>query len=84
MDACALPYQRLRRLWKCKLGAVATEYAFIIAFIAIVSAAGMVVLGNNLSSFYNDIGAALTNLACAMPDTASDSGSDNSNKCKDK
>lgn len=84
MVACSLSGQRLRRLWKCKLGAVATEYAFIIAFIAIVSAAGMTVLGNNLSSFYNDIGAALTNLACSMPDTASDNGSDNSNKCKNK
>ena len=84
MVASALSCLRFRRLWKCKLGAVATEYAFIIAFIAIVSAAGMTILGNNLSSFYNDIGAALTNLACAMPDTASDTGSDNSNKCKDK
>lgn len=84
MVACTLSCLRLRRLWKCKLGAVATEYAFVIAFIAIVSAAGMTILGNNLSSFYNDIGAALTNLACAMPDTASDNGSDNSNKCKNK
>ncbi len=78
----ALAYFSLRRLWKNKLAAVATEYAFVIAFIAIVSAAVMVILGNNLSSFYKDIGAALNNLACAMPDTASESGTDNSNKCK--
>ncbi len=51
----------LRRLAKCKAGAVATEYAFLIAFISIVAAIGMVLLGNNLSAFFNDIGLALGN-----------------------
>ena len=47
------------RLAKSKSGAVATEYAFLIAFISIIAAIGMVLLGNNLSAFFNDIGVAL-------------------------
>ncbi len=78
----ALASFSLRRLWKNKLAAVATEYAFLIAFIAIVAAIGMVLLGQNLSAFFNDIGTALSDMACSMPDTASDTGTDNSNKCK--
>lgn len=49
-------------------GAVATEYAFLIAFIAIVAALGMVLLGENLSAFFNDIGVALTNISANLPD----------------
>ena len=81
MVARALASLSLRRLWKNNLAAVATEYAFIIVFISIVSATGMTLLGNNLSLFFNDIGTSLSNLACAMPDNASDTGKDNSNKC---
>ena len=55
------------RLAKSKSGAVATEYAFLIAFIAIVCAAGMVLLGENLSAFFNDIGVALANAGDAIP-----------------
>ncbi len=55
------------RLRKDKSGAVATEYAFLIAFIAIVAATGMTLLGENLSAFFNDIGAALSNAGAAIP-----------------
>ncbi len=55
------------RLRKDKSGAVATEYAFLIAFIAIVAAIGMVLLGNNLSAFFNDIGLALTDISANLP-----------------
>ena len=55
------------RLRKDKSGAVATEYAFLIAFIAIVAAIGMVLLGDNLSNFFNDIGLALTNVSSDLP-----------------
>ncbi len=55
------------RLRKDKSGAVATEYAFLIAFIAIVAALGMVLLGENLSAFFNDIGTALTNMSSNLP-----------------
>jgi Flp pilus assembly pilin Flp len=71
-----------RRIWKNNLGAVATEYAFVIAFISIVAAMGMTIMGNNLSGFYSTIGTALSDMACAMPETASQNGQDNSNKCK--
>jgi len=57
----------LRRLATNKSGAVATEYAFLIAFIAIVAALGMTLLGENLSSFFNDIGLALANAGDAIP-----------------
>ncbi len=55
------------RLRKDKSGAVATEYAFLIAFIAIVAAIGMVLLGDNLSAFFNDIGLALDNAGANIP-----------------
>ena len=55
------------RLRKDKSGAVATEYAFLIAFIAIVAAIGMVLLGDNLSAFFNDIGLALENAGGQIP-----------------
>jgi Flp pilus assembly pilin Flp len=56
------------RLRKDKSGAVATEYAFLIAFIAIVAAIGMVLLGDNLSAFFNDIGVALNGAGDNIPD----------------
>ena len=55
------------RLRKDQSGAVATEYAFLIAFIAIVAAIGMVLLGDNLSAFFNDIGLALDNAGGQIP-----------------
>ena len=55
------------RLREDKSGAVATEYAFLIAFIAIVAATGMTLLGTNLSAFFNDIGTALDNAGAAIP-----------------
>jgi Flp pilus assembly pilin Flp len=55
------------RLRKDKSGAVATEYAFLIAFIAIVAALGMTLLGENLSAFFNDIGLALDNAGASIP-----------------
>ena len=61
----------LSRLAKSNSGAVATEYAFLIAFIAIVAALGMTLLGENLSSFFNDIGVALDNMGDAIPDLPS-------------
>ena len=55
------------RLRKDKSGAVATEYAFLIAFIAIVAAIGMTLLGQNLSAFFNAIGVSLQNAGAAIP-----------------
>ena len=55
------------RLRKDKSGAVATEYAFLIAFIAIVAATGMTLLGENLSAFFNAIGLALADAGDAIP-----------------
>lgn len=74
----------LRRILKNNVAAVAVEYAFVIAFISIVSATGMSVLGTSLSSFFNTLGGGVANIACEMPQTASQKGKDKSNRCKDK
>jgi len=63
----SLLHSVIRRLVKTKSGAVATEYAFLIAFIAIVAATGMTLLGENLALFFNDIGLALTNISGNLP-----------------
>ena len=67
MYALTYLHQMALRLTKDKSGAVATEYAFLIAFIAIVAAIGMVLLGDNLSAFFNDIGVALENAGGQIP-----------------
>ncbi len=74
----------LKRIRRNDLGAVATEYAFIIAFIAIVAAIGMTLLGTNLSAFYNDIGSAIANKACQLPVPSADPADGNAKDCKDK
>lgn len=43
-------------------GAVATEYAFIVAFIALLSAVGMIVLGLSLSDAFGTLGADLNEI----------------------
>ena len=72
------------RFLKDMSGAVATEYAFVIAFIAVVAAAGMSVQGVSLRDFFSDIDSALTEMSCTMPSKASDKGKGHSNKCKNK
>ena len=67
MSALTYLQSMVLRLARGKSGAVATEYAFLIAFISIVAAIGMVLLGNNLSAFFNDIGLALTNISSNLP-----------------
>lgn len=74
----------LKRLWRENPGAVATEYAFLIAFIAIVAAIGMTLLGTNLSTFYRDIGAAIVTKACEIPVPAADPADGKAKECKDK
>ncbi len=44
-----------------KVGAVAVEYAFLAAFIAIVAAAGMALIGPNLQTFFVDTGVSVQN-----------------------
>ena len=63
---------------------MATEYAFIIAFIAVVAAVGMSIQGVSLRDFFSGIGSALSEMGCKMPAKASDKGKGKSNKCKSK
>ena len=44
-------------------GAVATEYAFLIAFVAIVAAIGMLLLGTELNDYFIKLGGAIGNSA---------------------
>ncbi len=55
------------RLAKKNSGAVVTEYAFLSAFIVIVAAFGIVLLGEDLSTFANDISGSLNNMYRNLP-----------------
>lgn len=44
-------------------GAVASEYAFLVVFIAIVAAAGMLSLGQGLTNYFGAFGNAIGNAA---------------------
>lgn len=57
MRACF--YDILFRLNRESRGAVATEYAFLIAFVVIVAALGMVILGTELNEYFAKIGNAV-------------------------
>ena len=49
----------ISNLCKDEDGAVATEYALLIVFIALLAAVGMIVLGNGLSTLFSGIGSQL-------------------------
>ncbi len=49
----------ISNLCKDEDGAVATEYALLIVFIALLAAVGMIVLGNGLSTLFSGIGTQL-------------------------
>ncbi len=44
-------------------GAIATEYAFLIAFVAIVAAIGMALLGTELNDYFIKLGDSIGNAA---------------------
>ncbi|MFT5181098.1 MAG: Flp pilus assembly pilin Flp [Alphaproteobacteria bacterium] len=52
-------HEVLLRIRRESRGAVSTEYAFLITFIAIAAAVGMVTLGDALSDYLNVFGNAL-------------------------
>ena len=49
----------IHRLATDKFGAVAVEYALLAAFVSIVAAVGMVLVGPEMSAFFNDTGGAV-------------------------
>jgi len=53
----------LSRIMRETRGAVATEYAFLIVFIAIVAALGMVFLGVELGQYFETMGNAIGSAA---------------------
>ena len=68
---------------KDKFGAVPNEYAFVIAFIAVVAAVGMSIFGVGMNGFFREVGSTVSEMGCEMPDTVSDKGKGNSNRCID-
>jgi len=74
--AAPLAFRRLRddlrwllyRVAVDQAGAAATEYSFLIAFISILGAIGMVVLGDDLRQFFDGLALSLDNAAQPTPD----------------
>lgn len=56
MHALLYLYGVLFRIKRETRGAIATEYAFLIAFVAIVAAIGMVLLGTGLTDYFTTLG----------------------------
>ena len=56
------------RLTAANSGAVAAEYTFLIAFIAILAAFGMILLGDDLRLYFEGLAAAFENAADPTPD----------------
>jgi pilus assembly protein Flp/PilA len=48
--------EKLVKFLKDEEGAIAMEYALIAAFVALMIFAGVRLLGNNLSTFFNSVG----------------------------
>ena len=75
--AMPLMIQLFRNFTRCSKntsGAVAVEYAFLIAFIAIVAASGMTTLGGSLSGFLTTIGNGLQVAGTGVPGSGSSGG----------
>ncbi len=66
MHALVYLYEVLFRVQWDTRGAVATEYAFIIVFIAIAAAIGMVVMGTALGEYFTIFGNALLSAGDAV------------------
>ena len=58
----------LHRLTVVQSGAVIAEYAFLIAFISILAAIGMVVLGDDLQAYFQGLATAMDNASQPTPD----------------
>lgn len=68
MRAVAHVQALLMRLMAAKSGAIAAEYTFLIAFIAILAAIGMVILGDDIKGYFEDLATALDNASAPTPD----------------
>ncbi len=68
MSAIAYVQALFFRLAANNSGAAAAEYTFLIAFIAILAAIGMVVLGDDIKVYFLDLAASLDNAAAPTPD----------------
>lgn len=56
------------RLMAANSGAIAAEYTFLIAFIAILAAIGMLILGDDIKGYFEDLATSLDNASAPTPD----------------
>ena len=66
MHALVYLYEVLFRFKRETRGAVGTEYAFLIVFIAIAAAIGMVIMGTGLGNYFTAFGNALLDAGDAV------------------
>ena len=65
----------VRRLCRDRRGSVGGEYAFLIAFIAIVAAVGFVFLGDSMTTNFSVLGDRVETAGTEMPNPLSGGGS---------
>lgn len=68
MSAFAYVQALFLRLMVVNSGAAAAEYTFLIAFISILAAIGMVLLGDDIRVYFDNLATALDNAAAPTPD----------------
>ena len=68
MSAFAYVQTLFVRLTIVKSGAVAAEYTFLIALVSILAAIGMVLLGDDLKVYFENLATALENASAPTPD----------------
>jgi len=68
MSAFAYVQALFFRLMVVNSGAAAAEYTFLIAFISILAAIGMLVLGDDIKGYFEDLATALEDAAEPTPD----------------
>jgi Flp pilus assembly pilin Flp len=66
--AFAYVQARFMRLMAANSGAITAEYTFLIAFISILAAIGMVILGDDIKVYFEDLATALDNASQPTPD----------------
>jgi Flp pilus assembly pilin Flp len=66
----ALTYVQMlfARLWVVNSGAAASEYTFLVAFVAIVAVLGMVLVGDDLQLYFSGLANGLDNASTPTPD----------------
>jgi len=68
LDALRYLQTVFARLMVMNSGAAAAEYTFLIAFISILAAIGMVLIGDDLQTYFQSLSSSLSNASTPTPD----------------